>query len=189
MDINIRLDIQQDDEGLPKLVLTARQGAKSFKCDYGAGDITVASLFKELKADLNQEPIKESTVEVDISVERNNCAISKNDIVKCHSIMERELGAPSELEIGKLYHVLDIIKKNGVLLYYEVSNDDNPMRIVALPEEIEYVRTVPKQKKIMKMETLEPCSECGELVSLTLNADIYSGFCEKCMKQVVKVKA
>lgn len=110
--------------------------------------------------------------------------IQREDQVKCIR-QEKDIdgNVNEEIEVGKIYRVIDIIKKNKRVSYYEVLNDEknDKIRIAVFPSEIElfkkFVRTTPPRK--MTFEMIERC-DCGTQVAVLLNGDFYEGVCEVC---------
>lgn len=114
----------------------------------------------------------------------DDLSIAREDQVKCIR-QEKDIdgNVNEEIEVGKIYRVIDIIKKNKRVSYYEVLNDEknDKIRIAVFPSEIElfkkFVRTTPPRK--MTFEMIERC-DCGTQVAVLLNGDFYEGVCEVC---------
>jgi hypothetical protein len=112
--------------------------------------------------------------------------IEREDIVECVKIHDREPGADSDLVIGDEYRIIDIIKQNGLVVRYEVIDDnaDVPIRFSVLPDEVKLVRKRRlKTQKVGKAryEIIDKCAECGkENVLVKDDSGLYIGICHKC---------
>jgi hypothetical protein len=82
--------------------------------------------------------------------------IEKEDIVKCiHLEPDLDGNTNDELELGKEYRVLSILKSKGVKIGFEVIDDDTKMRIQGLTKEFALVRKHEKPPPKMPNEEVK----------------------------------
>ena len=116
--------------------------------------------------------------------------IEREDIVKCtNQKIDMDGNVNEEIEVGKEYRVIDIIKSRGIVAFYEVLDDalDNKIRIPILPSEVELVsKHKIKPPKAQMFETTEKCSACGEISALILKGNTYEGSCQGCGVEMKK---
>lgn len=203
----MRIELCEDNgslsaEGKPTLVILVitKDDGKQIRVPYQANkkisDLYVDARKLAINKDIesieqfvSQQKEHSSQVILDSS---NNKEIQREDIVTCIR-QEKDIdgNVNDEIEIGKQYRVIDIIKKAGKILYYEVLDDakGDRIRVPILPSEVEltkkFVRTNPPRKEVF--EITKKCT-CGEIVVLTLNENIYEGTCEVCRENHSQVR-
>lgn len=156
---------------------------------------TIQELYFEV-ANLSQAPavceiVKEEPKVVEVAESKD---IEREDIVKCVRL-EKDLdgNVNEDVEIGKEYRIIDIIKVQGNLACYEVLDDnkDDKIRIPIRPDEVELVRKHFKKKpRRQSYEITKRCAECKEDNSLLLN-DVtgqYECECSKCGCKLVEMR-
>ena len=138
--------------------------------------------------------VKEEIVSEPVAVVESK-DIEREDIVKCVRL-EKDLdgNVNEEIEIGKEYRVIDIIKAQGKLVCYEVLDDskNDKIRIPIRPDEVELVRKHFKKKpRRQSFEIIKKCAECKEENPLWLNDTTgqYEGECSKCGCKLVELRA
>jgi len=158
---------------------------------------TIQELYCDV-ANLTQLPASVEIIEEIVKPEPvvSDCSdIEREDIIKCVRL-EKDLdgNVNEEVEIGKEYRVIDIIKLQGALVCYEVLDDakDDKMRIPVRPDEVELVRKHFKKKPRRQLyEITKKCAECREDNSLLLNEATgqYEAECSKCGAKLVELRA
>lgn len=202
----MRIELCEDNgtlsaEGKPTLVILVitRDDGKQIRVPYQANkkisDLYVDARNLAIKQDIAtiesivQDPAKDvqglfTAIVKDVVDTKFANTIQREDIVTCVR-QEKDIdgNVNEEIEVGKQYRVIEIVKKAGKVIYYEVLDDakGDRIRIQILPSEVElfkkYVRTTPPRKEVF--EITKTC-DCGEIVSLSLNGETYEGVCEEC---------
>lgn len=198
----MKIEICEDNgfmnDGIPSLVvlLVTLDNGKQTRIPYQA-DRTIQELYHDInKINVSEFKISsimpfkqaemplESTILKKEGVSKNNNRIEREDIVKVTNLRLDLDGNPNpELEVGNEYRVINIIKDNGSVKYYELMNDvkNDKMRIPCFPSEVELVRKFvpPPPRREGIFEITKKCL-CGEVNALELNGDVYQGTCDKC---------
>ena len=116
--------------------------------------------------------------------------IEREDIVKCIKKYERDPGADDDLVIGNEYRILDIKKKNGEVIQYDVLDDNADMRIriPVFPDEIELTRKrIIQPKRSVVPDMIKKCGQCKEENALLkVSEGRYEGICEKCGSRLIE---
>ena len=117
--------------------------------------------------------------------------IEREDIVKCVKVYPRDEGADNDLEVDHEYRVISIKKEKGVILFYDIIDDNagTKYRITCLPDEIELLRKrQPKTNPVKKdyFQEMMKCAQCGTENALDLVGDKYVGECMKCQARLEK---
>ena len=105
--------------------------------------------------------------------------IMRGDIVECVSKGVTEEGdAREDLKLGDLYIVQEVKKVNGVVVGYEVvgQKTDFPMRVLALSNEVKFVKRPHRAEKKEVFEMIHKCT-CGKDMVLVKNGEVYKGKC------------
>lgn len=116
----------------------------------------------------------------------DNFLIEREDIVNCIKVIPRDEGVEQDIipVVGQEYRVLNIVKQNGEIIFYEVLDDkkDNKIRMPVYAEEVSLLRKrIPPPIKVQTFSTIKRCV-CGEenAIDLHFDGDRYSGKCVKC---------
>lgn len=187
----MRIELCEDNgfmnNGVPTLVILLIDGKTRFP--YPA-DKTIKELYNDVKkipettSMVNPVPIMAKPFINNLPLSESSNVIQKQDIVKVTNLKLDLDGNPNpELTVGNEYRVIDIIKVNGVLKYYELIDDvkNDMIRIPCFPSEVELVRKfVPPQPRREGIFEITKKCICGEVNALELNGDVYQGTCDKC---------
>ena len=198
-------------DGKPSLVVLVVTGddGHQIRIPYAAKN-TIATLYKDVKKFFNtydidkiEDVVSGNSDKEAIAIqygdniakkfaEKDSKVIEREDIVKCIRL-EKDLdgNVNEDIAVGKTYRVIEIIKKDKNVVFYEVLDDEknNKIRISVLPSEVilfkKFVRT--SAPRVQNLETIEKCT-CGADVCLTssISGKVYEGTCETC-RNIIKI--
>lgn len=201
----MRIELCEDngllfDDGRPTLVVLVitTDDVRKIRVPYQA-DKTIQQLYDDAR---RLTPKAQSTLESDVPIhdfgpmetkKDINSIIEREDIVKCVELIKDETGAAiegREFYLNEEYRVVDIIKKNNVVIGYDVIDDksDFKLRIRCYPCEIKLSRKHrPQPPRITVPDMIKKC-DCGEENVLFLQDGIYRGKCERCGAELISEK-
>lgn len=178
------LQITQNDGSVVRVPYQADKTIQELYADVGKITLKEGPVLSGNKNNVfSSELLNQIDREPHLKIVGKEHVIQNEDIVKCVKLHPRDPGSDCDLVVGNEYRVIGSIRKGGTLLFYEVLDDNSgtKIRIPTFPDEIELVsKFIPPPPRKQVFEITKKCPKCGEVNSLELNGNQYSGECTKC---------